>query len=167
MLRAELTGVYVWTLPVNGAGYFRYPGYDADARDELKKEDLAEQAAGYNLGLSATLRARMGPDDGAGLIVLDSFLAEHWALGDGPYYANLRRDVLMAASDWVLKNTGVVLGDTPLGPLSRRRGPRSRRHRRCGASGRDAETLRAFSMFALDSRSRIPHHSFQRYLRLQ
>lgn len=114
VLRAELTGVYVWTLPLNGAGYFRYPGYDADARDELKTEDLAEQAAGYNLGLSATLRARIGPDRGAGLIVLDSFLAEHWSLGDGPYYANLRRDVLMAASDWVLKNTGVVLGDIPL-----------------------------------------------------
>jgi hypothetical protein len=48
------------------------------------------------------------------VILSDTGTASFWSLGDGPYYYNFREDHLLADSDWVLKNSGLVLLDLPI-----------------------------------------------------
>lgn len=113
-LKAEVAGVFVWTIPIDGAGYYPFPSYDADYSEDTRPKDIAQTARGYVLSFSGTLRGRIGPEGGVALLASNTLLAERWSLGDGPYYHNLRRDILLAETDWVLKNTGVVLVEIPI-----------------------------------------------------
>jgi len=113
-LKAELAGVYVWTIPIRGAGYYDFPSYHADFSEDARPKGEGDTAGGYVLSMSATLRGRIGPTDGAGLLIADTLLAERWSLGDGPYYYNLRRDILLESSDWLVRNNVALLVEIPL-----------------------------------------------------
>ncbi|EYF07580.1 hypothetical protein [Chondromyces apiculatus] len=114
VLRAEISGMTIWSLPIQSAGYYGYPSYESDHESDRTIE-RAGRASGWTAGMSATLRARLGRKDGPGLVILDTFLAERWSVGDAPVYYNLRRDVLAAEKDWILRNTGALLADIPIG----------------------------------------------------
>lgn len=108
-LRAEFTGIYIWTLPLNGAGYFSVPSYDAPASDDSRSPDKAETAKGSAFSLSATVRGQVALRGSLDLLFLNTLLAEYFTIGDEPYYHNLRRDIIAAQSDWILKNTTAAL----------------------------------------------------------
>lgn len=113
-LRVEATGIHVWTLPINGAGYYAFQSYDDDYSDEVRTQDRARQAGGFAFAGSARLQARIGPAEGLNVVIVNTFLAEAWSLGDGPYFYNLRRDILLAREDWVFKNTAVSFVQIPI-----------------------------------------------------
>jgi hypothetical protein len=113
-LRTEVTGVYVWTLPQDGTGYHTFQSYDDDYSEDALPEENAQTAGGFVFSGSATLRGRIGKDGGVALLMSDTFLAERWSLGDGPYYLNLRRDIILESTDWVLKNSAALLVEIPI-----------------------------------------------------
>ncbi|AKT40198.1 hypothetical protein [Chondromyces crocatus] len=116
VLRAELTGVAMWPFPVRGAGYFAYDGYEDDFQESTRPTDIARSAGGMIVTLSATLRARIGSPRGPGLIVVDTFIADRWSVGDESFSYNMRRDLIVAQQDWVIRNTGALIGEFPVTP---------------------------------------------------
>lgn len=115
-LRAELTGVQIWSIPINGAGYFDFPGYGADYSSSAQPSEKGTQAGGAVISLSANLRGQVSLTGSLGLLFTNTFLAEHWWIGQKPYYHNLRRDVILAQSDWVFKNSTALLAEIPITP---------------------------------------------------
>jgi hypothetical protein len=113
-LRAEFTGIYIWTLPLNGAGYFPFSSYDGDFTDELRPPEKAATASGSAFSFTATLRGQIGIRPGLDLLLANTLLAEYFSIGTEAYYHNLRRDILAARSDWILKNTTAVLAEYKL-----------------------------------------------------
>lgn len=113
-LKAELAGIYLWTIPLKGSGYYAFPSYDADFSEDTRPKGDGDTAGGYVLTMSATLRGRIGPSDGVGLLMTDTFQAERWSLGDGPYYYNGWRDILLKSTDWVVRNNGMLLVEIPI-----------------------------------------------------
>jgi hypothetical protein len=110
-LRAELNGVYVWAFPLDGAGYYGLNSYTDDAHDKARKKENAGQAAGMMFVGSATLRVPVVSTKRFTLLLVNTFAAELWHLGEAPYNYNNRRDLTLARTDWLLKNTAAVLAE--------------------------------------------------------
>jgi len=108
-LRAEASGLFIWPLPIDGAGYFPYASYQGDFSTAARPKEEAGSAMGYSLGLSATLRGEVGLGQGKKLLLADTLLTEYWSAGDAPYWYVLRRDVIAKRGDVVLKNSGALL----------------------------------------------------------
>jgi len=114
-LRADAQGVVYWPLHfVDGAGYFALPGYTSRYADDRLPDRAARSAVGFNATLSATLRGAVDLTARVGLLVTSYFAGDFWYVGDSPYYVNLRRDVVLARSDWLLKSTTHLLVDVRL-----------------------------------------------------
>jgi hypothetical protein len=112
-LRVEAAGLYIWTIPVDGAGHFSFPGYNSDFSEDTRPSSRAGTAGGAVVGLSATLQGAAPLPKGLKILITDTFLAEYWVVGDKEYYYNLRRDAILAQTDWVAKNSGAVLLEVP------------------------------------------------------
>lgn len=112
-LRAEVAGLYIWTIPTDGAGYFSFPGYNADFSEDTRPHQRAGTAGGAVVGLSATLQGAVPLPKDLKILITDTFLAEYWVVGDKDYYYNLRRDAILAQTDWAAKNSGAVLLEVP------------------------------------------------------
>jgi len=112
-LRAEVSWLGYWPFFFNRAGYFSRQNYDADYRDHTLPSDQAGRAFGWNVNLIATFRARVsvGP---VAIAMLSMFSVEAWALGDEPYYLNLRRDLILRQTDWLLANEAIACVEIPL-----------------------------------------------------
>jgi hypothetical protein len=124
--RAELHTVNYFPAGFSGAGYFSRPSYQASTRTEDLTADEAGSAMGFNAVVVAWLQLEIELDASVSIFVWDEAALEHWSLGDGPYYYNARWDLMLQASDELLRNdafVGAALQLTPaltigLGPLS-------------------------------------------------
>src|SRR6266545_4862467 len=99
----------VWPLPLNGAGYYPVIGYGAPYDDTVLPAAKAGQARGVTVGLWATLQLAVDLVPRTKLILVDTLLAEGWLVGNEPFYVNLRRDVVLAGKDWLIKNTAMLI----------------------------------------------------------
>jgi hypothetical protein len=117
VLRAELTGVTYWPFPLaDRAGYFPLDGYDAPFEPSDLPSEMAGSATGFNFKATAILRVRVRLGSRVALVLLDLFEAEYWEVGDATHYFLLRRELVTAASEWVLANeilVGAELSITP------------------------------------------------------
>lgn len=112
-IRAEFTGIYIWSLPIDGAGYYPYQSYDGDFTNEARPSEAAGHSRGSTFGVSATLRGQVGLTKSLNLLLTNTVLAEQWNVGSAPYYYNLRRDMILQKSDWTVRNTFGALLEIP------------------------------------------------------
>lgn len=105
-LRVDAAAIGVWTLPLEGAGYYALPGYGADVRTMPAAD--ARGSVGANVTLSARLQGEV-PLFNDVLVVTNTFQVDYWYLKGGGHYFNPRRDVVLARSDYVLKNIATAL----------------------------------------------------------
>ena len=115
-LRAEFMGIYIWSIPIDGAGFYPYQSYDGDFSNEARPAELAGHARGSTFGLSATLRGKVDLPNELDLLLTDTVLIEQWTIGSDPYYYNLRRDLILQRSDWTVRNTFASLVEIPVTP---------------------------------------------------
>ena len=108
-LRAEAALVQYWPLPLDGAGYFPLDSYRADFHDAALPASRASAATGVQAGISATLQGEVPLSSHTVLAASDMLNPEYWAVGDGAYWFDERRDVILAHRDWLVKNTAVLL----------------------------------------------------------
>ncbi len=107
-LRADVSAVGMWSLPLDGAGYFSFPGYTT----RYTEKELPSSKAGSAYGLNVTVGARLQgelPVFNDHLVITNSFQIDYWHVGDGSHYYNARRDVILARSDWVVKNNANLM----------------------------------------------------------
>ena len=121
VLRAEVTGLFIWPLQLQGAGYIPLAGYKDFTRDTLSplpEQPQAGRAYGVRTLLGATLQGQVPLGKRASLAILNAFSAEYWRTAgldvpagqNLPYYYLARKDVIVRADgDWVLGNTAVLL----------------------------------------------------------
>ena len=102
-LRADAAGVFIWPLPLSGAGYYGKTGYVKTFNDSDLKAGDARFAGGLNLTFTLTLQGEVPLTDRVRLQAVNSFSGDYWYVGDQPYWVNLRRDVVLAKSDWLIK----------------------------------------------------------------
>jgi hypothetical protein len=112
VLRAEVSGVAIWPIPIAGAGYLGLGGYEPFNREILDPPtpgpDAATTAAGFRAKLGATLQGRASIGSRLTLTVASVFSADYWIVGDKPYYYNARMDAVMKREDWVVLNTATA-----------------------------------------------------------
>lgn len=117
-LRAELSGIGVWPLPIDGAGYFPLPGYAARWGSEDLPANAAQTASGWTARLFSVFRGRVDlAAIGARavyLAALDALYADYAEIGSAPFYAMIRHDVAAARADWVVANEGVLVVGIPI-----------------------------------------------------
>ncbi len=106
-LRAEATWVGYWPIGLDAASY--YPLASHEAPFEILPADEGVSADGVNANLGAKLQFELPLATGVTLAAVDSMTAEYWAVGQGAYYYNVRRDVVTARSDWIVKNSAMLL----------------------------------------------------------
>ena len=111
-LRAELMGLAYWPFPFPRAGYYGdLTGYDADfTPDALPAED-AGSATGWNLNLFTILRLRIPLSEKLGIVALSMWSYEYFDIGDGDYYFPVRRDLIVAQSDWMIASESFVAAE--------------------------------------------------------
>lgn len=105
-LRVDAAVIGVWTLPLEGAGYFAVSGYGA-APKRQRPED-ARSSWGANVTASARLQAE-APFFHDTFVFTNTFQADWWFMNGGTHFFNPRRDVVLAKSDVLLKNVTNVL----------------------------------------------------------
>lgn len=110
-LRAEATSLYLWPIAIDGAGYYGFRSYTDDARNAARPKENGGRAGGLELTLSATLRGAAPITKRAKVLVADTLSLDFWRVGDAPYYYNLRRDLMLARSDVLLKSSALVVAE--------------------------------------------------------
>lgn len=113
VLRVEMSALWYWPFPADRSGYFRLSSYDDDHEPEVLTYDIAESARGMNVNLIASPRARIeaGP---VALLALDVLSYEYWAVGDGAFYVNPRRELVLRRRDRLLANEAMAMVEFPL-----------------------------------------------------
>ena len=109
VLRADAAAVGIWPLPMDGAGYFEVKGYRGMVTDAEMPAAKARSSSGANVTFTATLQGAVPLSPRLELEAADAFGADWWLVGDRPYYVNQRRDVVLARSDWLIKNTATLI----------------------------------------------------------
>jgi hypothetical protein len=106
-LRAEVEAIRQWTIGMDGSGYFPLTGYDAPVKTLPAAN--ARPAQGFTANFTANLQAEFPLAARWSLLAVNSASYQLWRLGDAPYYYNVRYDLVMARSEWILKNTVLAL----------------------------------------------------------
>lgn len=120
-LRAELSGFFVWPIPLEGAGYYVRSGYDDGWRSEDLPVSEGESALGWTLRLKAVLRGSVALGEHFELVLVSSPWLEHFAIDHGAYWLDVRDDLIAANGDWIVAHEGVLLFGVrlPEGPIVR------------------------------------------------
>jgi hypothetical protein len=104
-LRAEVAGVMMWPLPLDGAGYYGFDTYARFFPDSQMPAREGRAAAGLNVTLMVNLQAQVPIAGPVQLVLTNSAAFDYWSLGSRPFYVNSRRDIVMARSDYLWKDT--------------------------------------------------------------
>ncbi len=107
-LKAEVSGVFIWPIPLDGAGYYGKKSYVKNYADVTMPAQDGRFSGGINVTLTANLQAELPLTDRVALQLTNAFAGDYWRVGDQPYWVNLRRDVVLAQSDWIIKDTGFL-----------------------------------------------------------
>lgn len=108
-LRAEAAGVAMWPFPFDAAGYYPLSGYGAKFDRVALPRTSAGTAGGFTAALAANFRVQFELFRHVSLVALNSFSEEYWFIGTAGYYYNLRRDLVLARSDVLMKETAALL----------------------------------------------------------
>ena len=114
VLRAEIAGLEMWPIGLDGAGYFPVANDLPPLRSDALQSERGARAGGWSLTLSAILQGAV-PIGPLRLIVWNQLGAEHVRLGDAAYYYHPRYDAVLAQQDWVITNWAMVLLEAELG----------------------------------------------------
>jgi hypothetical protein len=108
VLRLELMPTVYFPFPFDRAGYFGLTSYNDDFRPDALTSDLADSAFGWNFNGIAMLRLRFPSEGTFRVLLLDIFNVEFWSIGDAPFFYLLRRELVLAESDWELTNDAAL-----------------------------------------------------------
>jgi hypothetical protein len=104
VLRVEASGLVYWPLPLRRTGYNPvYDGYDSPYDSEDFEAGEGQVQTGWNMNLIAVLRAKVALSRVWGILLLNILNVGYWEVGEG-HYVNLRWDVVMNDSDWIIAN---------------------------------------------------------------
>ncbi len=115
-LRADVAGVFIWPIPLDGAGYYGKTGYQKNFSDVTMPAADGRFSGGLNVTLYLNLQGELPLSSRVSLQATNEFAADYWRVGDRPYWVNLRRDVVLKQSDWVIKDTGFLGTSIKLDP---------------------------------------------------
>ena len=113
-LKAAASAVVIWPLPLDGAGYFGLNSYTDKHSDAELPSSRARSTYGFNGTFTAVLQGAVDLPGPHALVITDSLSADYWHIGDAGFYVNLRQDVVLRRSDWVVKNNALVMIETHL-----------------------------------------------------
>jgi hypothetical protein len=108
VLRAEFMPTVYFPFPFDRAGYFSLSGYDADFHPNTLTSDMAGSAFGWNFNFMAMLRLRFPSEGRFRALLLNIFNLEWWSMGDDAFYYLLRRELVVANSEWDIVNDGAL-----------------------------------------------------------
>jgi hypothetical protein len=151
VLRAELTAMTLWSIGMDGAGYYPVESYDADVSAQNFPATLGRIASGYNLQLSAILQGaiQLGPFRP---IVFSQIMMEHERLGEEDFHYHPKYDLVLARSDFMIAVSSMALVELALSDTLGIRVGAYDDFRHVMASGATAHQLGGIAMLALDSR---------------
>lgn len=111
ILRAEVSGIFMWPIGMDGGGHYPVEGYSANV-GSLPAAD-GEHAYGWNVQLGGTLQGAvpLGP---LRLLMWSQLTLELQSLGTAEHYFFPRFEVVLAREDWMLASSNLVLFEIPL-----------------------------------------------------
>jgi hypothetical protein len=114
VLRAQLTGMTLWSIGLDGAGFYPVDGYDVDLRAQRFPAATGRVASGFNAQVGAVVQGAydLGPWRP---ILWNQLTFEHERLGEEDYHYSPKYDLVLARSDWMVANTAMVLLERRLG----------------------------------------------------
>jgi hypothetical protein len=107
-LRADVAGVGIWPIPLDGAGYYGKTSYVKNFSDATMPAHDGQFSGGINVTLTLNLQGEVPLSERVALQVTNQFAGDYWRVGSAPYWVNLRRDVVLAQSDWLIKDTAFL-----------------------------------------------------------
>ncbi|HND11354.1 MAG TPA: hypothetical protein PLY80_13010 [Pseudomonadota bacterium] len=115
ILRAELTGFYIWPIPLQGAGYIEVQGYD-DFKAETVKPALgvAKDMFGLRTALGVTLQGALPLGKWVDILIVNGLTGEFWRAANGdfasPFWYIAKLDGIMdGRGDWALVNNAALI----------------------------------------------------------
>ncbi len=113
VLRAELTGIAMWSLGMEGAGFYPVDGYGAEVRGDNLAAGSGGDATGSNLQLSAIVQGAvsLGP---VRPIFWSQLALDHETLGDAPFHYSPRTGLVLRRDDWMLGSSTMLLLEVAL-----------------------------------------------------
>jgi hypothetical protein len=102
VFRVEASGLVYWPLPLKRTGYNPvYDGYDSGFESDDFEAGAGRVQTGWNMNLITTLRAKVALSPVWSILLLSILNVGYWEIGEG-YYVNIRWDVVMNDSDWII-----------------------------------------------------------------
>src|SRR5690606_17740768 len=108
-VRAELSALTIWPLPLPGSGFYERGGYDEGWHQDDLPPDGGGGATGWSLRLMTVLRGRVELAPGLAIVAFDAGWADLDVLDRGAYWVDVRDDLIAAQSDWIFANEGVLV----------------------------------------------------------
>lgn len=118
ILRAELTGFYIWPIPLQGAGFIMTKGYD-DFNKETVSPKLGEATdmSGLRIALGVTLQGALPLGRFVDILIVNGLTGEFWRVANGDntrypskfFYAAKLDAVIDGSGDWSLLNNAALL----------------------------------------------------------
>lgn len=118
ILRAELTGFYIWPIPLQGAGFIMTKGYD-DFNKETVSPKLGEATdmSGLRIALGVTLQGALPLGRYVDVLIVNGLTGEFWRVANGDntrypskfFYAAKLDAVINGSGDWSLLNNAALL----------------------------------------------------------
>ncbi|HMU41595.1 MAG TPA: hypothetical protein PKE31_21485 [Pseudomonadota bacterium] len=115
ILRAELTGFYIWPIPLQGAGYIETQGYNDFNPDTVKPPlGVAKDIFGLRTALGVTLQGAIPLGKRADLLIVNGLTGEYWKVANShftsPFWYVAKLDGIMnGQGDWALINNAALL----------------------------------------------------------
>ena len=118
ILRAELTGFYIWPIPLQGAGFIMTQGYEDFKRETVSpKLGEATDMSGVRVALGATLQGSIPLGKWVDILFANGLTGEFWRVSNGDdvrypskfFYAAKLDAVINGAGDWALLNNAALL----------------------------------------------------------
>lgn len=111
VLRAEVLGVAQWPLGMEAAGYYGLTSYDDDVRSQMLPAEAGGSASGWSVRLSGQLQGAIPFSSDVRLLLVNRMTFQHDDIGDASHYYSMEHDLILARSDWVSLNDGLVLAE--------------------------------------------------------
>jgi hypothetical protein len=84
ILRAELTGFYIWPIPLQGAGFIMTQGYEDFKRETVSpKLGEATDMSGVRVALGATLQGSIPLGKWVDILFANGLTGEFWRVANG------------------------------------------------------------------------------------
>lgn len=108
VLRAELTGIAMWSLGMSGAGFYPMASYGADIDDASLAAGEGGDAQGSSVQLSAILQgaARFGA---LRPIFWSQLAVDHETLGQAAFHFSPRQGLVLRRDDWMIGSSTMLL----------------------------------------------------------